>query len=213
MIAPLITAHGFTAAYIPSFFMRSSCDALIWFTCASTQRRFLMGCSLIDGLDLVEERIDGIVQFRMHVQGQAGLGDLHSHAAPLLELIRPRIGLEREHRVMQRRVHAFAKSNIVDVAVALKQLHPGDLLEGPVHLLRSAGRGAADTKDPDIQPVLRFPFLKDFEDVGVATRDAERGETRSIHVLDQGRAAGFKLIRRYLGQLGRPRRECPRCRP
>ena len=29
MIAPLMTAHGCTAAYIPSFFIRSSCAALI----------------------------------------------------------------------------------------------------------------------------------------------------------------------------------------
>ena len=47
MIPPLMTAQGCTAAYMPSFFMRSSCDALIWFTWASAQRRFLIGYSLL----------------------------------------------------------------------------------------------------------------------------------------------------------------------
>ena len=83
---------------------------------------------LVDRFDLVEERIDRVVQLRMHVQRQAGLGDLHRHPPPLLQLIGPGIGLEREHRIVQRLVDAFPKEDIVDVTVALKQLHPRDLL-------------------------------------------------------------------------------------
>ena len=44
---------------------------------------------LVDRFDLIEERINGVVQLRMHVQRQAGFGNLHGHAAPLIELIRP----------------------------------------------------------------------------------------------------------------------------
>ena len=53
-----------------------------------------------------------------------------------VELIGRGIGLQREHRVMQRRVDAFAEEDIVDITVALKQLHLRDLLDGAVHLLR-----------------------------------------------------------------------------
>ncbi len=84
---------------------------------------------LVDRLDLVEERINGVVQLRMHVQRQAGLGNLHGHAAPLLELIGRRIGFDRKHWVVQRPVDAFPKKDIVDVTVALKQLDPGNLLQ------------------------------------------------------------------------------------
>ena len=156
---------------------------------------------LIDRLNLVEERINGVVQLGMHVQGQAGLGNLHGHAAPLLELIGRWIGLQREHRIMQRPVDAFPKKDIVDITVALKQLHLRDLLQCPVHLLRISSRGAVDTKDPDIEPALGLPLLKNLQYIGVATRNADRGKARSIHVLDQGPAAGLQLFRRYLGKF------------
>ena len=80
----------------------------------------LDGMFLVDGLDLVEERINRVVQLRVHVQRQAGLGDLHGHAPPLIELIRLRIGLDREHRVVQRPVDAFAEKDIVDITIALE---------------------------------------------------------------------------------------------
>jgi len=58
--------------------------------------------------------------------------------------------LDQEHRVMERRVDALPEKDVIDVAVTLKQLHLHDLLDRPVHLLRAAGRRAADAKDPDV---------------------------------------------------------------
>ena len=115
---------------------------------------------------------------------------------------------------MQRPVDAFPEEDIVDVTVALKQLHSRRFARmARVHLLRSAGRRAVDTKDPDIEPALRLPLLKNLQHIGVAARNADRGEARSIHVLDQGPAAGLQLIRRYLGKSGRQPGEWLRCRP
>src|SRR5665213_898115 len=162
----------------------------------------LDGMFLVDRFDLVEECINGVVQLGMHVEGQAGLGNLRSYATPLLELIGGWIGLEREHRVMQRLVDALSKKDIVDVTVTLRQLHPGNLLQGPVYLLRSTRHGTVDTKDADIEPALSLPFLKNLQHIAIATRNADRGEARSIHVVNQGPAAGLKLVRRYLGKSG-----------
>src|SRR5271170_7695384 len=101
---------------------------------------------------------------------------------------------------MQRLVDALPKKDIVDITVTLKQLDPGDLPQGLVHLLRSSGRDAVDTIDPDIELALRLPFLKNLQYIGVAARHAGRGKTRSIHVFDHGPAAGLKLFRRDLGK-------------
>ena len=102
---------------------------------------------------------------------------------------------------MQRPIDAFAEKDVVDVTVALEQLDLRNLQERPVHLLRSSRRRAIDTKDPDIQLVLRLPLLKNLQHIGIAARNADRGEARSIHVLDQGPAAGFQLFRRNFGKL------------
>ncbi len=75
---------------------------------------------LVDRFDLIEERIYRVVQLRVHVERQAGPGDFHRHTAPLDELIGFGVGLEREHRVVQRRIDAFPKEDVVDVGVALK---------------------------------------------------------------------------------------------
>ncbi len=81
------------------------------------------GVFLIDCFDLVEKRIDGIVQFRVNVQRQTGRSDAHGHAPPLRELIGRGIRCHREHGIVQRTVNAFTEEDVIDVVVALKQLH------------------------------------------------------------------------------------------
>ena len=145
----------------------------------------------------------------MNVQRQPRLRDFHRQPAPDRQLLGRRIGLQREHRIVQRRVHALAEQHVVDVAVALEQLHLADLLDGRLNLLGVAGRGAADAEHPHRQTVLRLPFLEDLEHVGVAPGDAERGQAGAVHVLHELQAAGLELLRRDLRQ---PRRHGPRRR-
>ena len=47
----------------------------------------------------------------------------------------------------------------------------------------------------------RLPLLKNLQHIGVAARNADRGKARSIHVLDQGAAAGLQLFRRHFGKF------------
>src|SRR6185369_12554514 len=103
---------------------------------------------------------------------------------------------------MQGLVNAFSKEDAVYVTVALEQLHAGDLFEGTVHLIGSAGGGAVDTKDADVKLALRFPFLKNLQHIAVAAGNADGGEAGAIHVVEQGTAAGLELVRRYLGESG-----------
>ena len=42
---------------------------------------------LVDGFDLIEERVDGVVEFGVDVEGEAGFGDCCGDATPLVELI------------------------------------------------------------------------------------------------------------------------------
>ena len=160
---------------------------------------------LVHRLDLIQERVDRAAQLRMHVQRQPGLGDRHRHLSPLLELLGLRIRLQREHRVMQRRVYAFPEEHIVDVTVALEQLHPGDLLDGPVHRLGSSRRRAADAKHPHIETPLGLPFFENREHIRIAARHAERRQPRAIHIANQSLSACLELLRRDPGELARHR--------
>ena len=100
--------------------MRARCVALSWFTCASTQRRFLT-VLLVDRLNLIEKAIDRVGEVGARVE-QTVLGDLGRDLAPERELFRLRIRLTNEHRVMERSVYALAVEDLVDPVVALEQL-------------------------------------------------------------------------------------------
>ena len=56
----MIVARGWTAAYMPSFFMRSRCAAVSCSPWMSAQRRFLIGNSLLICFDLVEESVERV---------------------------------------------------------------------------------------------------------------------------------------------------------
>ena len=150
--------------------MRSSCDGVDLVDVGERPAQVLDRIFLVDRLDLVEEPVNRVVQLRVHVERQAGLGNLHRHAAPQRELFGFRIGLEREHRIVQRRVDAFPEDDVVDELVALVQLHLGDLRDRAVHLLRAAGGGAADAEHADVETALRLPLLENLQHIGVAAR-------------------------------------------
>ncbi len=119
-----------------------------------------------------------------------------------IELIGRWIGLHREHRVMQRLINAFAEQDIVDIAVALKQLDSRDLLDGPVHLLGVSARQAVDAKHPDIEPPLRLPLFENCP----GHRRCSPARRPTSGPLDSYRAprpgAGLKLLRRDLRKSG-----------
>ena len=106
--------------------MRSRCDALSWLTWASVQRRFLIGYSLLICFDLIEKRVERVRQVRVNVERQVRLRDLGGDPAPRRELVRLRIRLRDEHRIVQRPEDALAVEDLIEVVVALEQLHLRD---------------------------------------------------------------------------------------
>ena len=104
---------------------------------------------------------------------------------------------------MQRPIDAFAKEDVVDKTVALKQLHLGRFAAAtgpPAPELPAAAPSMQ--KIADVELALRFPLLKNLQHIGVAARHAEGSQARAIHVFDQSPAAGFQLIGRDLGKFG-----------
>ena len=152
---------------------------------------------LVDGFDLIEERVDRIFEFRVNVQRQPRLRDFGRDATPLDELIRSRVRLHQEHRIVERPVHAFAIEDVIEHVRSLKELHLRDLRQCARNLLRRrAGADSIDAKHSQIQLPLIFPSLVDRQQFVFAACAADRGETIFIQILDHRRCAGFQLLRR-----------------
>src|ERR1700730_2708321 len=114
-----------------------------------------------------------------------------------------------KHGIVQRRIDAFTKENIVDIRVTLKQLHRGDLLDGPVNLLRRTRRRAANAKRAHVESPLLLPFFKNVPHVGVAARYSKRSQSRTVYIAHQRRSTGLELVG---GNLWHSRRDWTRCR-
>ena len=107
-----------------------------------------------------------------------------------------------EHRVVQRPVDALAVEDVIDVVVALEQLHLGDARQRALDLLGGvADADSVDAVGADVELVLGRPFLVQADQIGVAPGDAERGEPGAIEVLDHAERAGLDGGRRRCGQL------------
>ena len=178
---------------------------------------------LVDRLDLIEEAVDRVRQVGVDVQRQVILGDFGRDLAPQRQLLRLRIGLLDEHRIVQRPVDALAVEDVIDVVVALEQLHLGDARQRALDLLGGvADADAVDAVGADVELVLGRPFLVEADQVRIASSHAERGEPGAIEVLDHAERAGLDRGRRRLRELadqpaeagfGDPAgRDGPRCR-
>jgi hypothetical protein len=102
-------------------------------------------------LDLVEESVDCVFQVRVHVQRRSCLGDLGGDAAPQSELFGPWIRFPQEHRIVQRAVDALSEKDVIDVVVALEELHLRNLGERSFHLF-----GSRPDADAPIQKTRGF---------------------------------------------------------
>lgn len=157
----------------------------------------------IDGFDLIEKRVDSVVQFGVYMQRQARGCDGRGDALPLSKLIGGRVRVHRKHGIVQRSVDAFAEEDVVNPVVALKELHLCDLRNDLVRLLRRSGGVAVYAEDAQREPALRFPLGEDVEHVLIAARNAEGGEAAGVHVLEQCGGGAFELIGRDAWHLAR----------
>ena len=162
----------------------------------------LDGVVLVDCLDLVQEPADGVLEVRVHVQRQACLGDFRGDLPPQRELLRPRIRLAQEHRIVQRAVDALSKEDLIDVVVALKELHLPDAWQGTVDLLGGCAHAdSVHAERADVELLLVGPSPIERKELGLASGDTERREPGAIQIPDHAERAGLDRGGRRFGDL------------
>ena len=162
---------------------------------------------LVHRFDLIEERIDRVVQFRVHMQRQAGLRRSPSPSAATAPADRASDSTSArtsDHAAASKRFprRTHCRCNCRPETAS----HRGDLLDAtgpPAPALPAAAPPMQNTRTLSVP--CAFHFWKIASTSRIAARDAERSEPRPIHVARPTPRAGLELIRRDLGKLARHR--------